>query len=137
MDKAEEVFEFLTANPLQYCATIGLDGKPKVRPFQMMYHKGGDIYYCTGAKKAVYAELQNVPYLELSASTADKWLRISGKAEWVDGRQARQSAINSIPIVKSIYHNADNAELKVFYVAEAVATITDFSGAPPKVFKLN
>ena len=137
MQAAEEVFEFLRKNPLQYCATVGLDGKPKVRPFQMMYRKGGDIYYCTGAKKAVYAELQNNPYVELSASTMHNWLRISGKVQWVDGKEARQSAIDSLAIVKSIYKTADNLDLKVFYIAEAVATITDFSGNPPKTFRLN
>ena len=137
MDSAEEVFEFLQANPLQYCATVGLDGKPKARPFQMMYYYCGNIYYCTGAKKAVYAELQNNPYVELSASTMDKWLRISGRVEWVEGREARESAIESLDIVKSIYKNADNTDLKVFYIAEAVATITDFSGNPPKTYKLN
>ncbi len=47
----QEVFEFLENNPVQYCATIGLDGKPKVRPFQMMYHEQGNLFYCTGAKK--------------------------------------------------------------------------------------
>ena len=72
----ERVFEFLRENPLQYCATIGLDGKPKVRPFQMMYNEGGKIFYCTGAKKDVYAELQKNPYLEISVSTMEKWLRI-------------------------------------------------------------
>lgn len=137
MENCEEVFEFLKRNPLQYCATVGLDGKPKVRPFQMMYHKGGDIYYCTRAKKAVYSELEKNPYVELSASTMHNWLRISGRVEWVDGRDARQSAIDSLAIVKSIYKTADNLNLKVFYIADAVAAITDFSGNPPKVFKLN
>ena len=46
-----KVFKFLKENPLQYCATVGLDDKPKVRPFQMMYHESGNLYYCTGTKK--------------------------------------------------------------------------------------
>ena len=75
--------------------------------------------------------------MELSASTMHNWLRISGRVEWVDGRDARQSAIDSLAIVKSIYKTADNLNLKVFYIADAVAAITDFSGNPPKVFKLN
>lgn len=52
-------------------------------------------------------------------------------------KKARESAIESLDIVKSIYKNADNTDLKVFYIAEAVATITDFSGNPPKTYKLN
>lgn len=53
----QRVFDFLRENSLQYCATVGLDKKPKVRPFQMMYHRGGKLVYCTGAHKDVYAEL--------------------------------------------------------------------------------
>ena len=67
----------------------------------------------------------------------DKWLRISGRVEWVEEKKARESAIESLDIVKSIYKNADNTDLKVFYIAEAVAIITDFSGNPPKTYKLN
>lgn len=39
-----EVVKFLTENPVQYFATIGLDGKPKVRPFQFMLEYGGKLY---------------------------------------------------------------------------------------------
>ena len=42
-----EVVKFLTENPVQYFATIGLDGMPKVRPFQFMLEKGGKLYFCT------------------------------------------------------------------------------------------
>lgn len=32
-----EVIDFLKNNPVQYIATIGLNQKPKVRPFQFMF----------------------------------------------------------------------------------------------------
>ena len=124
-------------NPLQYCATVGLDGKPKVRPFQMMYHEGGNIFYCTDAKKDVYAELNNNPYIEISVSTMERWLRIRGRVVWVDDIKAKEKIIAISPLVKSIYKTADNPVLKVFYIAEAEAVIADFSGNPPEVYKLN
>ena len=34
-----EVIQFLNENPVQYFATVGLDGRPKVRPFQFMLSK--------------------------------------------------------------------------------------------------
>ena len=68
----DKVFAFLKENPLQYCATVGLDGKPKVRPFQMMYREGGNLFFCMGAGKAVYAELINNPNLEISVSTMSR-----------------------------------------------------------------
>ena len=132
-----KVFDFLKENPLQYCATVGLDGKPKVRPFQMMYHEGGNIFYCTGAKKDVYAELNNNPYIEISVSTMDRWLRIRGRVVWVEDIKAKEKIIAISPLVKSIYKTADNPVLKVFYIADAEAVIADFSGKPPEVYKLN
>ncbi len=131
------VLNFLKENPLQYCATVGLDGKPKVRPFQMMYHESGNLYYCTGAKKDVYAELQNNPYIEISVSTMGKWLRVRGRVEWVNDITAKERVIAESSLVKSIYKTADNPVLKVFYIADAEAVIADFSDNPPIIVKLN
>ena len=131
------VLNFLKENPLQYCATVGLDGKPKVRPFQMMYHESGNLYYCTGAKKDVYAELQNNPYIEISVSTMGKWLRVRGRVEWVNDITAKERFIAESSLVKSIYKTADNPVLKVFYIADAEAVIADFSDNPPIIVKLN
>lgn len=39
-------------------------------------------------------------------------------------------------LVKSIYKTAENPIFVVFYIADGEATIADFSGAPPKKFKL-
>ena len=39
------------------------------------------------------------------------------------------------PIVKGQYNTADNPIFEVFYLAEAEATIADFSGNPPKTYK--
>ena len=133
----DKVFAFLKENPLQYCATVGLDGKPKVRPFQMMYREGGNLFFCTGAGKAVYAELINNPNLEISVSTMSRWLRICGRAVWTESRTAKEKVIAANPLVKSIYKSPDNTALKVFYIADAEAVIADFSGNPPETFRLN
>ena len=78
----KEVTEFLIQNPVQFLATAGLDNKPKVRPFQFMFEYDNKLWFCTGRKKEVYAELQKSPYIELSVlSNNMKWLRISIEAE--------------------------------------------------------
>lgn len=130
------IIKFLEENPLQYCATMGMDGKPKVRPFQMIFSDEDKLIYCTGARKEVYKELAANPYLEISVSTMSRWLRISGKVEWVEGKEIKQKVLDCSSLVKSIYKSADNEDLKVFYIADATATISDFSGAPYTV-KLN
>lgn len=132
----QRVFEFLEENPLQYLATVGTDGKPKVRPFLLLFREGGNLYFSTGAKKDVYAELLANPYLEISVSTMKRWLRIRGRAEWVEERALKERALDASPLVKSIYKSGDNPLLKVFYVAEAEAVLDDFNGLHHTV-KLN
>ena len=46
--------KFLEENPVQYLATVGIDGKPKVRPFMFMLEKEGKLYYCTSNQKPLY-----------------------------------------------------------------------------------
>lgn len=133
----DKILKFLEENPLQYCATVGLDGKPKVRPFQMTFSDKDSPIYCTGARKEVYKELAANPHLEISVSTMTRWLRISGKAVWLDDKKMTQRIIEHSMLVRSIYKSAENEDLKVFYFADAIATLSDFSGKPPYTVKLN
>ena len=77
----EEVALYLKKSDVQYLATIGLNGKPKVRPFHFMFEEDGELWFCTSNQKDVYNELQKHPYVELSAmGTQMSWIRLSGKA---------------------------------------------------------
>lgn len=40
-----KVVEFLHANPVQYLATVGRDGKAKCRPFMFCFEKEGKLLY--------------------------------------------------------------------------------------------
>lgn len=60
-----DVAAYLDHVGLQFMATIGTDGKPKVRPMQYMVLEDGKLWFCTNSKKDVYAELQANPSLEL------------------------------------------------------------------------
>lgn len=59
-----EVIEFLKENPVQYFATVELDNKAKVRPFQFMIEDGGKLYFCTNNEKDVFKQIKNNPYVE-------------------------------------------------------------------------
>ena len=60
-----DVANYLDKVGIQFMATIGLDGKPKVRPMQYMVLEDDKLWFCTNSKKEVYAELQANPCLEL------------------------------------------------------------------------
>ena len=42
-----KVVEFLQANPVQYLATVGRDGKAKCRPFMFAGEMDGKLWFCT------------------------------------------------------------------------------------------
>ena len=56
-----KVVEFLNANPVQYLATVGRDGKAKCRPFMFAGELDGKLWFCTNNTKDVYKDMQANP----------------------------------------------------------------------------
>lgn len=132
-----EVVKFLKENPVQYFATIGLDGKPKVRPFQFMIEQDEKLYFCTNNEKDVYAQLEKYPYVEVTVSSPKfEWIRLSGKAVFSKDLEIKKVIIESSPLVKTIYQTAENPIFEIFYLEDAKAIIADFSGNPPTEYIL-
>jgi uncharacterized pyridoxamine 5'-phosphate oxidase family protein len=136
-NQRQAVVEFLRKSQVQYLATIGVDDKPKVRPFQFMLEEGGRLYFCTSNQKPVFKEIQRHPYVEFCASGEDfSWLRLNGKVVFSKDLGLKARIQEASPIVKSIYQTPDNPAFEVFCLDGAVATIADFSGNPPRTFQL-
>lgn len=132
-----EVVKFLKENPVQYFATIGLDGKPRVRPFQFMIERDGKLYFCTNNQKSVFAQLQKCPYVEVTGSSPKfQWIRLNGKVVFINDIEIKKDVIESSSLVKSIYKTAENPIFEVFYLEDAKAVIADFSGNPPAEYIL-
>lgn len=130
------IIDYLTGNKNHYLATVGLDGKPKVRPFQFMVADSGKLWFCTANTKPVFQEMQRNPHVEFCVSGENfSWMRLSGKAVFSGDLGMKEKIQASSPLVKSIYQTPDNPAFEIFYLEEAVATIADFSGNPPQVFK--
>ncbi len=133
----KNVIEFLTKSQVQYLATVGTDGRPKVRPFQFMLEDGGRLFFCTSNQKPVYQEMLGNPYVEFCASGENfSWMRLSGKAVFIQDLALKAMVQEASPLVKSIYQAPDNPAFEVFYLESAVATIADFSGSPPESYRL-
>ena len=131
-----EVIAFLQENPVQYLATVGRDGKAKCRPFMFCFEQDGKLWFCTNNTKDVYKDMQENPYVEASVSSPSyAWIRLHGKAVFENNMAVKEGCMNN-PIVKSQYQTADNPIFTVFYLADARAVISDFSGNPPKEYIL-
>lgn len=108
---------------LQYMATIGLDGKPKVRPVQYMTLRDGKLWFCTNSKKAMYAELQKSPYIDLCATWLEDdeidsiWIRFSAEAVFEENSEVKKEIMQKSAIVHELYeNNPDHPLFKVFYL---------------------
>lgn len=130
----KKVVDFLLANPVQYLATVGRDGKAKCRPFMFCLEKDGKLWFCTNNTKNVYKDMQNNPEIEVAVSDSSyAWLRLSGKAVFENNMEVKEACMNN-PIVKGQYASADNPIFKVFYIENPHGIIADFSGNPPYEF---
>lgn len=131
-----DVIKFLNENPLIYLATEGLDGNAKVRPILYYFEENNKPYFCTSNKKPMYKELEKNPNCEITTTTAEfAWIRISGKVEFTSNLELKQKVIESNELVKTLYQSGDNPEFEVFTIS-GDATIADFSGNPPKNYKI-
>ena len=95
-----KVVEFLQANPVQYLATVGRDGKAKCRPFMFSGEMDGKLWFCTNNTKDVYKDMQSNPEIEISVSSPEyAWIRLHGKAVFENNMAAKEMCIRN-PIVK-------------------------------------
>ena len=89
-----KVVEFLQANPVQYLATIGRDGKAKCRPFMFSGEMDGKLWFCTNNTKDVYKDMQANPEIEISVSSPEYGFactaRLFSRTTWLPRRCASQ-----------------------------------------------
>ena len=130
----EKVVEFLKANPVQYLAIVGRDGKAKCRPFMFCCAHDGKLWFCTNNTKDVYKDMQENPEIEVSVSSPEyAWIRLAGKAVYENNMAVKEICMQN-PIVKGQYGEASNPVFEVFYIKNTHGIIADFSGNPPYEF---
>ena len=119
----KKVVEFLTANPVQYLATVGRDGKAKCRPFMFCFAQDGKLWFCTNSKKSMYAELVKNPWIDLCGSKLleneiqTTWIRLSAEAVFEENLEVKKMIMEKSAIVHELYeNNAEHPLFKVFYL---------------------
>ena len=74
----QEVYDFIKGANVYFLATID-NNKPRVRPFGSINIFEGKLYIETSKLKNVAKQIEQNPYVEISALNGDNWLRLSGK----------------------------------------------------------
>lgn len=130
--KLRDVANYLDDIGIQFLATIGLDGKPKVRPMQYMVTEDDKLWFCTNSKKEMYAELQANPHIELCGCKLEKdemqtpWIRFSAEVVFEEREDIRDAIIEKSSIVNILYKDMrDNPIFKVFYLKDIDGWMTN------------
>lgn len=130
----KDVAAYLDSVGVQFMATIGLDGKPKVRPMQYMVLHDDKLWFCTNSEKDVYAELQANPSIELCGCQMEQdelkshWIRFAAEVVFEDRQDIRDAIIEKSAIVNALYSTMRNNPIfKVFYLKGIDGWMTNFS----------
>ena len=127
----ERVVKFLKEAGTYYLATVDGD-QARVRPFGTVNVFEGKVYIQTGKVKDVSKQIHANPKVEICAFMNGEWLRVAGKLVEDDRREARQSMLDAYPNLQAMY-SADDGNTEVFYLEDATATFSSFTGAPETV----
>lgn len=125
----EEILDFIWKNRDLALATVGEDGKPKVRVFQVMGIEEGRLLFATGPHKRVYAELQGNPAVEILAFRGDVSVRISGCARFVADADTQERIYHGSEILQRLYGRAQ--DLAYFSVEIENLDYYDLATNPP------
>ncbi len=130
----EDFSSFIKENPVCFLATVD-DGKPCVRPVQLMLESSGKLYFCTANIKDMYKQMQATPFVQLATTSKDyvTTLRISGEVMFSDDFSIREKIINENDLVRSIYKAPDNPVFEIFYIEHGTAKFQYLNGQPAKV----
>ena len=124
----EKIVKFLKEAGAYYLATVEGD-QPRVRPFGTINEFEGKLYIQTGKSKEVSKQLHINPKAEICAFMNGEWLRIACTLVEDDNVNARKSMLDAYPQLRGMY-SEDDGNTEVFYLKDAVATFSSFTGEP-------
>ena len=124
----KRVYDFLKKAETYYLATADGD-QPRVRPFGTVNEFEGRLYIQTGKVKPVSRQIAANPKVEICAFCDGEWIRVACELCEDDRVEARKSMLDAYPNLRKMYDENDG-NTQVFYMKNAVATISSFTSAP-------
>ena len=128
----KRVYDFLKEAGTHYLATMDGD-QPRVRPFGTVNIFEDKLYIQTGKGKAVANQIAVNPKVEICAMKGDEWIRVAATLVEDDRVEAQESMLNSYPSLRAMYKTGSDGNTIVYYLKDAVATISSFSHAPIEI----
>lgn len=128
----KRIYDFLKEAGTYYLATMDGD-QPRVRPFGTVNIFEDKLYIQTGKGKAVAKQIAANPKVEICAMKGDEWIRVAATLVEDDRVEAQESMLNSYPSLRAMYKTGSDGNAIVYYLKDAVATISSFSHAPIEI----
>ena len=128
----QEVYDYLKKCGTYFLATEE-GNQPRVRPFGTIDIFEDKLYIQTGKVKPVSKQIMANPNVEICAFAGETWIRIQAVAVEDDRVEPKQHMLDAYPSLQAMY-SANDDNTQVFYLQDAVATISSFTG-DPKVIK--
>ena len=128
----KRVYDYLKEAGTYYLATIDGD-QPRVRPFGTVNIFEDKLYIQTGKGKSVAKQIAANPTVEICAMKGDEWIRVAATLVEDDRVEVQESMLNSYPSLRAMYKTGSDGNTIVYYLKDAVATISSFSHAPIEI----
>ena len=125
----KEALDFLAGNKDVAFATIGTNGRPMLRIFQIMKIDGHTLYFATNIRKNVYQELLSNPAIEILAYKDNISVRVSGDAVFDVPGAVQKEIYDTNPVLKRLYPNY--RELAYFSMEIERLDYYDLTPTPP------
>ena len=123
----KEIMDFMNECGVFFVSTVEGD-LPKVRPFSFVMEHDGKLCFATSNQKPIFAQLTTNNNVEISSSTPNgRWMRLSGNAVFLDSREAKEKALEIMPMLKHMY-SVDDGVFEIFYIENGVANFYSMKG---------
>ena len=118
--------------PLQYAATLGLNGAPQIRPIEYKFAEDGVLYFDTVIRYASYREMLAYPYIQLCVCDQETmtYLRVGGKVNFTDDALLVGRCFEESEVLTSQF-GSKRELVKAYYLTEVWAEFVSFSEELP------
>lgn len=93
--------------PLQYATTLGLDGKPKIRPIEFKFEENGYLYFDTVEFYTSYKEMKKYPYIQVCVCDQESmsYVRVEGKVNFTRDKRIIDKCFENSKVLTKAFGN--------------------------------
>ncbi len=125
-DSLERVTRLLERSAPVLAATVGLDGRPQLRPVPFLLSENDTLYFLTAKSCRLYAELSRTPFVQIFAfgGETEAGMRIAGKVCFAEDETLLERCLELRPELPEAL-GTERKTLIAFFLVDATASVQD------------